>query len=99
VQIRIVSDAQITDWKLPAVITNASGSANVTTAVVEGSANGTPLFTASATPKVSGANVTYAFTSDGNPDSVAAMNILNGTATLVGTLDYESKATYIFKVM
>lgn len=94
----IVSDAQITAWTAPVGITGgANSSATVNTP--EGSANGSLLFTATATPTGSGAAVTYRFTSDGNPDNVAAMNTTNGRATLVGTLDYEKTTSYIFKVL
>jgi len=59
-----VSEAQILNWTAPAAISSGSGSATVSTAVDEGSASGTLLFTATATitGSVSG-NVTYTFTS------------------------------------
>jgi len=94
-----ISDGQITGWTAPASITGASGTATVGTAVVEGSASATTLFAATATPTGSGAAVTYAFTADGNPDSIASATITAGAVKLAGTLDYETKKQYVFKIV
>jgi len=51
----------------------------------------------SATP--TSGSVTYAFTADGNPGSIASGTITAGAVTLAGTLNYEAAQSYTFKVV
>jgi len=97
--IRVIADGQPTAWAGDITISAASGSDTVATAVVEGSASATTLFTATATPTVVNAAVTYAFTADGNSDSIASTTITAGAVKLAGTLDYETKNEYVFKIV
>jgi len=91
-----VLDAQITAWANAITANTAVASGTVSTAVVESSSPGTTLFTAVASG--TGA-VTYAFTADGNPGSVASPTITAGAVTLAGILDYEKSHSLVFKIV
>ena len=91
-----VLDADITAWANALTASTADASGTVATAVVEGSSAGTILFTAVATGS---GTVTYAFTGDGNPGSVASPTITNGHVILDGALDYEKASSIVFKIV
>ena len=55
------------------------------------------IWDTSATP--TSGSVTYAFTADGNPGSIASGTITAGAVTLAGTLNYEAAQSYTFKVV
>jgi len=95
-----ISVGQITDWGGNITITGAAnGTYTVATAVEEGRAIGSTLFTANAKPTATDAVVTYAFTPDGNPKSVASTTNTAGAVTLAGTLDYETAPLLVFKIV
>lgn len=102
-----LSDAQPASWTVTdaftgtgATVTGTLPEAIATTSVTELIAVGGTLVTAVATATSSGA-ITYAFATDGNPNSVATATITSGVVTLATGmyLDYETTPTIIFKIV
>ena len=98
-----ITDGQILAWTEPAVINTPSGAVTAPDAIVEGSDANTVLFEAAATPTDVNVAVTYAFATDGNPGDVAAISTTDNTGQVTlaaaGTLDYETKQSYVFQIV
>jgi len=84
-------------WTLPAVISSPHGQVTILDPIVED--NGTTiLFQVNAITATG--TMTYAFTSDGNPGSIATDTIPDtGEVTLALTLDYETAQSHVFKIV